>query len=88
MSILVNTSTRLLIQGITGKEGMRSLEWVKAYHTPVIAGVTPGKGGQEVEGVPVFNTVADAIAAHPEINATSIYAPPRFQTVLPHLQSD
>jgi succinyl-CoA synthetase alpha subunit len=78
MSILVNSNTRLLIQGITGKEGMRSLEWVKSYGTQVVAGVTPGKGGQVVEGVPVFNTVAEAVSAHPEINVTSIYAPPRF----------
>lgn len=78
MSILVNNDTLLLIQGLTGKEGMRSFEWVRAYHTQVVAGVTPGKGGQEVEGVPVFNTVAEALAAHPEINTTSVYAPPRF----------
>ncbi len=78
MSILVDSTTRLLIQGITGKEGMRSLSWVQSYGTQVVAGVTPGKGGQEVEGVPVYNTVAEAVAAHPEINATSLYAPPRF----------
>ena len=78
MSILIDTSTRLLIQGITGKEGMRSFEWVSAYGTDVVAGVTPGKGGQEVNGVPVYNSVAEAVAAHPEITATSIYAPPKF----------
>lgn len=78
MSILIDSSTRLLIQGITGKEGMRSLEWASAYGTHVVAGVTPGKGGQEVNGVPVYNSVAEAVSAHPEINASSIYAPPRF----------
>ncbi len=78
MSILIDSSTRLLIQGITGKEGMRSLQWAQNYNTTVVAGVTPGKGGQEVEGIPVYNSVAEAVAAHPEINATSIYAPPRF----------
>lgn len=78
MSILVNKDTRLLIQGITGKEGQRSLEWVQSYGTVVVAGVTPGKGGQEVLGVPVYENVAAAKAAHPEINATSIYAPPKF----------
>ncbi|MCD8484621.1 CoA-binding protein, partial [Candidatus Woesebacteria bacterium] len=65
-------------QGITGKEGLRSLEWVTAYGTKVVAGVTPGKGGQEVDGIPVYNSVDEAVAAHPEINASSIYAPPRF----------
>jgi succinyl-CoA synthetase alpha subunit len=78
MSILIDATTRLLIQGITGKEGMRALEWAQAYGTAVLAGVTPGKGGQEVNGVPVYNSVAEACAAHPEINASTIYAPPRF----------
>lgn len=78
MSILIDTSTRLLIQGITGKEGVRSLEWATAYGTQVVAGVTPGKGGQEVNGVPVYNSVTEAVTAHPEINASSIYAPPQF----------
>lgn len=77
MSILVNEQTKLLIQGITGKEGQRSYRWVSQYGTPVLAGVTPGKGGQEVDGVPVYNSVPEALQAHPEINATSIYAPPR-----------
>lgn len=78
MSILIDSNTRLLIQGMTGKEGMRALEWAQAYGTVVLAGVTPGKGGQEVNGVPVYNSVAEARSAHPEINATAIYAPPRF----------
>lgn len=78
MSILIDTNTRLLIQGMTGKEGMRALEWAQAYGTVVLAGVTPGKGGQEVNGIPVYNSVAEALSAHPEINATAIYAPPRF----------
>lgn len=78
MAILVNEHTRLLIQGITGKEGQRSSQWAQAYGTAVVAGVTPGKGGQESDGVPVYDTVADAVAAHPEINVSSIYAPPKF----------
>lgn len=79
MSILINDATRLAIQGITGKEGQRSAEWIQAYNpNTLIAGVTPGKGGQEVLGVPVYNSVMDAVAAHPEINASSIYAPPKF----------
>ncbi len=78
MSILIDANTRVLIQGITGKEGTRSLDWAQKYGTKVVAGVTPGKGGQEVQGVPVYNTVAEAKAAHPDISVTSIYAPPRF----------
>ncbi len=78
MSILVDSNTRLLVQGITGKEGhthtSRSLE----AGVQVVAGVTPGKGGQEVLGVPVYGSVDEAKAAHPEINATMILVPPRF----------
>jgi succinyl-CoA synthetase alpha subunit len=78
MSILIDQNTRLLIQGITGKEGLRSCQWSQSYnpHT-VVAGVTPGKGGQFVDGVPVFDSVAEALSAHPEITASSIYAPPQ-----------
>ncbi len=78
MAFLIGETTRLLIQGITGKEGQRILEWAQLYGTPVLAGVTPGKGGEEVLGVPVYNTVEEAITSHPEINASTIYAPPSF----------
>lgn len=79
MSILLDQNTRILIQGITGKEGQRSAEWIMAYSPEtLVAGVTPGKGGETVAGRPVYNSVAEAMAAHPEINASSIYAPPRF----------
>ena len=78
MSSLVDQNTHLLVQGITGKEGQthtrRSLE--AGVH--VAAGVTPGKGGQEVLGIPVYGSVAEAMAEHPEINATMILVPPRF----------
>src|SRR5438093_387527 len=60
MSILVDKSTRVVVQGITGKEGSFHATQCKAYGTQVVAGVTPGKAGQEVEGIPVFNTVRDA----------------------------
>lgn len=77
MSILVDEGTNLLVQGITGKEGRthtrRSLE--AGVH--VVAGVTPGKGGEEVCGVPVYDHVAQALAVHPEINATMILVPPK-----------
>jgi succinyl-CoA synthetase alpha subunit len=75
MSILIDTQTRLLIQGITGKEGTRACRESISYGTKVLAGVTPGKGGQEVEGVPVFSTVKESLAKHPEINTTFITVP-------------
>ena len=60
MSILIDEHTKLLIQGITGKEGQRALKAASNYHTEVLCGVTPGKGGLDVEGVPVYDTVAEA----------------------------
>ena len=65
MSILVNKNTRVVVQGITGKEGSFHATQCKAYGTQVVAGVTPGKAGQEVEGIPVFNTVRDAVKKAP-----------------------
>ena len=62
MSILVNAQTRVLVQGLTGREGMFHTEQMQAYGTNVVAGCTPGKGGQSVLGVPVYNTVAEAVA--------------------------
>ena len=61
MSILVDKNTRVVVQGITGKEGSFHATQCQAYGTKVVAGVTPGKAGQEVEGIPVFNTVRDAV---------------------------
>src|SRR5262245_65967472 len=61
VSILVNKNTRVVVQGITGKEGSFHATQCKAYGTKVVAGVTPGKAGQEVEGIPVFNTVAEVV---------------------------
>lgn len=78
MSILINKDTQCLIQGITGLEGQKVSAWMRASGTNVIAGVTPGKGGQGIDGVPVFNSVAEAIAKFPSINLTTIYAPARF----------
>lgn len=76
MSILVDQSIRLLIQGITGKEGQRALALARAYHTPVLAGVTPGKEGQQVDGVCVYDSIEQALKDHPSINATAVYVPP------------
>lgn len=61
MSILVNAATRVLVQGITGREGLFHTEQMLAYGTRVVAGCTPGKGGQRVLGIPVFNAAADAV---------------------------
>ncbi len=60
MSILIDQTKRVLVQGITGREGMARTKLMLGYGTNVVAGVTPGKGGQEVEGVPVFDTVQEA----------------------------
>lgn len=75
MAILINENTRVLIQGITGGEGKKALERMKAYHTSVLCGVTPGKGGQDVDGVPVYNSVKEAMEKH-AVNASLIMVPP------------
>ncbi len=77
MAIWVDKSTRLLVQGITGREGSFHAGQCRAYGTQVVAGVTPGKGGQVHEGTPVFNTVADAVAQE-GANASVIFVPPPF----------
>ncbi len=76
MSVLVNKNTRLVVQGITGKEGTFHTQQMVAYGTNVVGGVTPGKGGTTHEDIPVFNTVADAVEAG--ANASVIYVPPAF----------
>ena len=75
MSILLDKSTRVIVQGITGREGQYHTHNMIAAGTNVVGGVTPGKGGQEVEGVPVFDTVAQA-KARTDANATCIFVPP------------
>jgi succinyl-CoA synthetase alpha subunit len=77
MSILVGNDTRLCVSGITGREGTFHAMNNKRYGTNVVAGVTPGKGGQDVEGVPVFNTFGDAVA-ETQANTAMIFVPPRF----------
>ena len=76
MSIFINRDTRLVVQGITGRDGSFHTRQMIEYGTAVVAGVTPGKGGQTFEGkVPIFNTVADAVAAT-GANTAVIYVPP------------
>lgn len=77
MSILVHENTKLLVQGITGRDGSFHAERMLEYGTKVVAGVTPGKGGQDVHGIPVFNTVAEA-KAQTGANTAVIYVPAKF----------
>ena len=77
MSILIDEKTKVVIQGITGGEGSFHTKAMVEYGTNVVAGVTPGKGGQDFEGIPVFNTVAEAVAAT-GANASAIFVPPAF----------
>ncbi len=77
MSILVDKNTRLLVQGVTGREGSFHTTQMVEYGTPVVAGVTPGKTGQHVAGVPVFDTVAGAVA-ETGANTSIIYVPAAF----------
>ena len=77
MSVLVDQNTRLIVQGLTGKEGTFHALQMRDYGTNIVGGVTPGKGGSTHEGFPVFNTVADAVT-QAGANATVIYVPPPF----------
>ncbi len=88
MSILVNKDTRVIVQGITGQAGSFHTEKMLEYKTPVVGGVTPGKGGGAVHGVPVFNTVQEAVTAT-GANATVIFVPATFayQAVLEAIEA-
>ncbi len=77
MSILVDKESRVVVQGVTGKEGSFHTKQMLEYGTKVVAGVTPGKAGQQVEGVPVYHTVADAVAEQ-GANVSIIFVPPAF----------
>jgi succinyl-CoA synthetase alpha subunit len=77
MSIFIQRDTRVLIQGITGKEGSYWTKHMKGMGTTIAAGVTPGKEGQEVEGIPVYHSVERAVRQH-EVDASMLFVPPRF----------
>ena len=77
MSILVDKKTKVVVQGITGNEGMFHTQQMVEYGTKVVAGVTPGKGGQKIDGIPVFNTVVGAVRES-GANASAIFVPPAF----------
>jgi succinyl-CoA synthetase alpha subunit len=76
MSILLNRETRVLVQGITGRIGRVQTKWMLDYGTNIVVGVTPGKGGEEVEGVPVYDTVTEAVAKQ-GAEASVFFVPPR-----------
>ncbi len=75
MSILLNRDTRVLVQGITGRAGRAQTRWMLDYGTNIVAGVTPGRGGEEVEGIPVYDTVARAVSER-GVEAAVIFVPP------------
>jgi succinyl-CoA synthetase alpha subunit len=75
MSILIDQTKRVLVQGITGREGMARTKLMREYGSNVVAGVTPGKGGQEVEGVPVFDTVQEAWEKSGPLDVSVLYIP-------------
>src|SRR5438270_6295447 len=77
MSILVDRDTRVVVQGLTGEQGRFHGLRNRAYGTEVVAGVTPGKGGQDVEGIPVFDTVMEAVH-ETQANTSLVFVPARF----------
>ena len=79
MSILLNKDTRVMIQGITGKTGRVQTQWMLEYGTNIVAGCTPGKGGEEVEGIPVYNTVQEAVEKQGAEASLFFIPPPAFK---------
>ena len=77
MSIIIDDGSKVVVQGITGNEGRFHTASMLRYGTKIVAGVTPGKGGQQVEGVPVYNTVAEAVTRH-GVDTSIIFVPARF----------
>jgi len=78
MTVLVDSETRVVVQGITGREGSFHTKAMLSYGTKILAGVTPGKGGTIIEGVPVYDNVMEAVRKHPELNTSIIFVPSRF----------
>ncbi|QGP92111.1 Succinate--CoA ligase [ADP-forming] subunit alpha [Neomoorella glycerini] len=77
MGILIDKNTKVIVQGITGREGSLRAKYMKDYGTRVVAGTSPGKGGEEVAGIPVYHTVKQAVAEHGEIDFSVIFVPGR-----------
>jgi succinyl-CoA synthetase alpha subunit len=84
MGILVDSRSRVIVQGITGREGSLRARYMKEYGTNVVAGVSPGKGGEEVHGIPVYDSVKRAVAAHGEVDFCVVFVPGR--SVLPAVE--
>ena len=80
MAVIATKDTRLVVQGITGREGTFHALRNRAYGTNVVAGVTPGKAGESVEGIPVFDSVADAVDKQ-GANTSLVIVPPRFAEI-------
>src|SRR3972149_5899871 len=78
MAILLDETTEVVVQGATGKEGQFRLQMMREYGTRIVAGVTPGRGGLEVAGVPVYDTVEEAREKRPGLSTSVIFVPPRF----------
>ncbi|MCS7126509.1 MAG: succinate--CoA ligase subunit alpha [Aigarchaeota archaeon] len=78
MTVLINSETRVVVQGITGREGSFHTKTMLNYGTKIVAGVTPGKGGSIVEGVPVYDSVKEALRRHPEIDTSIVFVPARY----------
>ena len=75
MSILIDENTRVIVQGVTGREGSRRSKYMKGYGTKVLAGTSPGRGGEEVNGIPVYNTVKEAVRAQGAFDMTVAFIP-------------
>ena len=78
MAILLDETTEVVVQGATGKEGQFRIQMMREYGTRIVAGVTPGRGGMEVAGVPVYDTVEEAREKHPNLSISVVFVPPRF----------
>ncbi|MCE4625084.1 MAG: succinate--CoA ligase subunit alpha [Desulfurococcales archaeon] len=78
MAVLLDENSRVIVQGITGREGSFHTKLMLEYGTKIVAGVTPGKGGREVHGVPVYDTMEEAVSEHPDANTSIIFVPARF----------
>ena len=75
MAILLKKNTKVLIQGITGREGSARAAFMKGYGTKVVAGVTPGRGGEEVSGIPVYNTVEEVVKDKGPVDCSVTFVP-------------
>ena len=77
MSIIIDGNTKTIVQGITGKNASLHTKFMLEYNTKIVGGITPGKGGQIIEGVRVYNTVHECMRKHPGATVSSIWVPPR-----------